>query len=137
VELVVLECGEVPAAETGEPLRVRRRERLTLACRSKAPSDVEHAASTVAVSGDRSSECQFDLALVPHDRLDPHLDRIAEPVAATGAPPDEGGSGRVQLEELARQPARGQEALEHLAETGEESGADQAGDLTLERLLPA
>src|SRR5207248_9851742 len=41
VEVVVLECGEVPATETREPLRVCRRQRLPLACRSKVPSDVE------------------------------------------------------------------------------------------------
>src|SRR5439155_26013743 len=130
-------CGEVLAAETGEPLGVRRRQGLTLACRSEAPPDVEQPAGTVAACRQRSSECQLDLSLVPHDRLDPHLDRVTEPVAAAGTPSDDRGPGRVQLEELARQAARGQEPFEYLAEAGEEARGDQSRDLALERLLPA
>ena len=84
-----------------------------------------------------SAECELDLALVAGDRLDSNLDRIAEPVAATRAAAHQRCPRRVQLEELARQPPRRQEALEDLAEAGEEARADQAGDLALPRLVPA
>src|SRR5581483_9305721 len=102
--------------------------------RSKAPPDLEQASPTVdAASGKR----ELDLLLVLRDRLDAHLDRVAEAVGTAGAAAHERRARRVQLEELARQPPGRQEPLEDAAEAGEEAGAEKAGDLALERLLPA
>src|SRR4051794_10352977 len=82
-------------------------------------------------------EGQLDLALAARDPLHADRDRVAEPIAAAGRPAGERRPELVQLEELAVQPARRQEALEDLAEACEETGADQPHDLSLPRLLPA
>src|SRR5690348_13552635 len=82
-------------------------------------------------------ERELDLAFVAGDPLSAHLDRVAEPIAAARAAPNERRSRRVQLEELTRQAARGEEAFEHLAEACEETGTDDAGDLAVERVVPA
>src|SRR5581483_7577880 len=134
VEAVRLERREVAGAHAGQALGVGEREALTLARRSKAPPDLEQASPTVdAASGKR----ELDLPLVLRDRLDAHLDRVAEAVGTAGAAAHERRARRVQLEELARQPPGRQEPLEDAAEAGEEAGAEKAGDLALERLLPA
>src|SRR5436190_21294906 len=55
---------------------------------------------------------KLDLALAAADLLDSHLDRVAEPIDAPAAAADQGGAQRVQLEVVAREPARRHEALE-------------------------
>src|SRR5204862_276767 len=49
---------------------------------------------------------------------------------------DQGGAQRVQLEVVAREPARRHEALEDVLEQREQPRRDQADDLALERCLP-
>ena len=102
---------------------------------ARSPPRGQHPAVAPATAP-ASAKRELDLALAARDRLDAHLDRVAEPVARARAAAGERGAGRVQLEELARQPPRRQEALEDLAEADEEPGADQARDLALPRLLP-
>src|SRR5436305_9559416 len=82
----------------------------------------------LALSSHRSSlgGRQLDLAGRLVDRLDADLDRIAEPERAPAAAPDEGRAEVVELEVVAREPARRQEAFKDLAEAGKETGADHA-----------
>src|SRR5438270_324587 len=85
----------------------------------------------------QSTERQLNLPFRAGDRLDPHLDRVAEPVAAARAAAGERRPGGIELEELPGELPRRQKAFVDAAETGEEAGADQAGDLALPGLLPA
>src|SRR5439155_5634291 len=87
----------------------------------------------------RGAACRrkFDLSLDLLDPLHQHLDRIPEPVGPAAAPADQRRSELVELEIVARQPARRQVALEDLAEADEEAGADCPDDLPLEGILPA
>src|SRR5204863_5008782 len=74
---------------------------------------------------------ELDLALAAADLLDSHLDRVAEPIDAPAAAADQGGAQRVQLEVVAREPARRHEALEDVLEQREQPRRDQADDLAL------
>src|SRR3954464_852479 len=80
---------------------------------------------------------EFDLAAVPFDALDTHVDRITESQRAAAAPAGERRAERRRFEVVAGQPARRQESLEDLVETHEETGADHADDLTFEGRFPA
>src|SRR5207244_10990292 len=80
---------------------------------------------------------ELDFALGPADLLDPHFHRVAEPVRAPAAAPDQCRAELAQLEVVARQPPRREEALEHLREADEQARRDQARDLAVERRLPA
>src|SRR4051812_48656666 len=80
---------------------------------------------------------QLDLALVARDRLDAHLDRVAEPVLPPRRTAGERRPEPVQLEVLAEQLVRRQEALEDVTEPREQTGADQADDLALPGVVPA
>src|SRR5205823_1473615 len=84
-----------------------------------------------------SGQVERDLAGRTVDRLDAHADRVAETEPSPASPPLEGGAEDVQLEVVGAEQPRRQEALEYVAEAGEEPRADQADDLALERLLPA
>src|SRR5437588_11462555 len=78
---------------------------------------------------------KLDLARVFFYPLDADLDRIAETVAAA-VPRLQARAGRVELLP-ALEFARGQEALEHVAEADEDAAADETDDLALEPLVPA
>src|SRR5262249_14543753 len=88
-------------------------------------------------AGFRVGERELDLPLALRDRLDAHIDRVSEPERSSGAAAGERGGRSIQLEELARQAACGQEALEHLAEAREQARGDPAHDRPLPGLLPA
>src|SRR6266850_2665596 len=66
-----------------------------------------------------TSRRELDLAGRLVDRLDADLDRVAEPESATAATADQHGGEVVELEVVARETARRQEAFEHLAEASE------------------
>ena len=66
-----------------------------------------------------------------------HLDRVAELERSSTPAADESGSQFVQLKVVALEPSRRKIALEDVAEADEEPRADRAGDLSVERGLPA
>src|SRR5256885_16462820 len=80
---------------------------------------------------------QSDLAGRLFDRVDAHLDRVAEPERAAAAAPNERRAEIVELEVVAGEVPCGEEALEDLAEPDEEPRADRADDLALEGVVPA
>src|SRR4051812_44837863 len=92
---------------------------------------------TLTAMGPTLAGRDFDLAAVPLDSLEAHLDRIADSQRPAAAPAGERGAERRRLEVVAGQPARRQESLEDVVEADEETGADHADDLAFERRLPA
>src|SRR6185312_17572667 len=84
-----------------------------------------------------TSRRQLDLAGRLVDRLDADFDRIAEPESPAAPTADQRGGKVIELEVVASEAAGREEALEDLAETGEEARADDADDLAFERLIPA
>src|SRR5439155_24653789 len=80
---------------------------------------------------------ELALALAAADLLDADLDRVAEPVTPPAAAADERRAERVQLEIVAGEPTRRDEAFEHVAEAREQARRDQPDDLSLEHRLPA
>src|SRR5215216_6681984 len=79
---------------------------------------------------------ELDLPFVPADVFDAHLNSVAEAVRPTRAAPDESRPQRVELEVVARQPARGDVALEDTVEADEDARADRADDLAFEGRVP-
>ena len=84
-----------------------------------------------------ASEREFDLPFRAPYPLYAHLDLVAKTVRAATAPAHKARAERVHLEEVSRQAARGQVALEDLAEADEEAGLDDPDDLALEGRIPA
>src|SRR5215831_69787 len=93
--------------------------------------------SSAASSSHNRRKRELDLPLVTGDRLDPHVDRIAEPVGPPAPAPPQGGAERVQLVELPVKATGRQKALEHAPEPHEQAGADHPDDLSLPPRVPA
>ena len=136
--VTLLELGERAGARGGaRDLRAARGGPVARAGRRRNRRASPRLAPVLLAPSRRGCERQLDLPLVAGDRLDPHGDAVAQPVGPAGAAAAESRPERVQLEELAVQAARGDEALEHLAEAHEEARADHADDLPLPLRVPA
>src|SRR5215208_4927748 len=80
---------------------------------------------------------ELDLSFAAPDAGDAHSDLVAEAVSATPSAAHQRRRELVQLEVVAGKAAGGDVALEDVAEADEDPGRDHAGDLALERRLPA
>src|SRR5262245_31206481 len=101
------------------------RKDAAVTTRTSQPSDrfsIQSVALAVSPMRLRLAACerQLDLALPATELLDPHADRVAEAENPSPTPSGQCRAQRVQLEVVAVQAARREEALEDISEADEE-----------------